>query len=259
MKLMGIIFLGLFGCRSADVERGGVGETCRARNDCERGLACLREVCVLDNSSLNATSKSCDRVECAAAGDCCTDFVPDSGCPDYDAACQANPDDCLAFETLCKCNRDCTDSLCVDTSPECIIDSHCPWFDRTLCVDRKCVECRSPADCSDSTNLCVSGACIPRCTSDSECPLLHTCVDSQCSPTGCTTDRECSFVLGTPDAVCDDHECAVACRSNTECDVGAFEVCRNERCVFVGCQTDAECRAYLDIENTDANVTAVCR
>lgn len=220
---------------------------------------CVRDVCVPDVASIPATTRSCYRIECEADADCCTDFVPDPGCADYDAACQANPNDCLAFDSFCRCNRACSDARCEDTTPECIVDSHCLYFDRRLCEAKHCVECRAPADCADSTDLCEDGACVPRCTADAECDLLQSCVDGRCTDTGCTTDRECIFLLGSSSAVCDSGECVAGCDSNAECDAAAFETCRAGRCEFVGCENDAECRVYLDIENETANVSAECR
>jgi len=241
------------------MKRGGIGESCRARNDCASGLACIRDTCVPDNSALRVTGKSCFRVECGEATDCCGTFVPDPSCADYQAACEANPDDCLAFRQLCECHRECTEARCVDTSPECLIDSHCPWFDRSLCVDERCVECRVNTDCADTTDACVDGACTAACTADAQCPLLNTCVEGACIPTGCTSDRECAFVLGTANATCRDSKCEVSCSSNTDCDLDRFEACDDGRCVFVGCSTDAECRAYLDLANEPGDVSAECR
>lgn len=242
-----------------DVRRGSVGESCRARNDCGSGLVCIRDVCVRDGSSLPITGKACVRVECSVAADCCTDYVPDGSCASLEADCQANPNNCLPYRTYCQCNRGCEDDLCVDTSPECIVDDHCLGIDEPYCAGERCVACRNEADCGGAGDQCVDGECIAACSRDEECPLLSTCTNGVCTETGCSSDRECAFLLGTSAAVCDDGRCEVSCDSDLECRTDRFEACSSGRCVFAGCSTDVECRAYLDLENEPSNVRAECR
>jgi len=247
-------------CGGDEYRRGRVGESCQARNDCTGGLVCVRNVCVSDNSSLEVTGRSCYRVECATAGDCCSDFVPDPSCASLQADCQANPNNCLPYRTYCECNRACDDSLCVDTSPECLVDNHCYGIDTPYCVAESCVACRNAADCDGEGDQCIGGQCVAACTHDEECALLSSCVNGTCEETGCKTDLECSYLLGTANGECGtDRACHVRCTSNSECRVDQFEVCKSGECIFSGCNTDDECRAYLDLEYEPTNVTAECR
>ena len=265
-KLLHLVYLTILyscvmlGCSSeSSFRRGGAGESCRARNDCASGLACIKDVCVVGSSDLSVTGKSCYRVECEADVDCCADFVPGPECDLYEDACQANPDDCDAFRLFCECNRVCEEALCIDTGPACSVDEECPALTSPYCVNTRCVECREHGDCLGAKERCIEGTCTEQCESDEQCPLLHTCDAGTCILSGCTSDRECVFVLGHPNGRCTEGECYVGCGADAECDASAFEVCHEGRCTFIGCESDAECRAYLDLSEPTDTVRAECR
>lgn len=250
----------LGGCSSeSSFRRGNAGESCRARNDCASGLACVKDVCVVGGSDLSVTGKSCYRVECEADADCCAAFVPGPECDLYEDACQANPEDCDAFRLFCQCNRVCEEAICIDTGPACSMDEECPGLTSPYCVDTRCVECREHGDCLGEKERCIEGTCTEPCESDEQCPLLHTCDAGTCILSGCTSDRECVFVLGHPNGRCAESECYVGCVEDAECDASAFEVCHEGRCTFIGCESDAECRAYLDLSEPTGNARAECR
>lgn len=234
-----------------------MGESCRARNDCRTGLACISQVCAPGSVDLSATGKSCYRVECGANADCCVDFVPASGCDVYESECLMDPTNCYAFHALCQCNRICTDNLCVNVGPSCAVDGECPSVTVPYCVGGRCVACREHGDCGEGAR-CIEGKCDPQCKSDANCPLLYTCNAGTCVLAGCTSDRECVFVLGQSRGRCVNKACVVGCSDDAECNVTAFEVCRQGLCTFVGCNTDAECRAYLGLSETPGNVRAQC-
>ncbi len=254
------LFLVFAGCSdAAPYYRGGAGESCQARNDCAEGLACVRERCMPEGFGLEPTGKECFRVECAEKADCCADFLPDSNCALYEESCTADPSQCLAFLTLCQCNEECEDSLCVDRGPNCTVDANCAFVSTPFCEVGKCVACREHADCAFADERCVSGECIVPCVDDAECPLLYSCMAGSCVATGCASDRECSFYLGDGRASCREGVCEVPCSTDYECDQSAFEVCSDGVCVFAGCNTNAECRVVLGIESEDPGVTAECR
>ncbi len=255
-----IIFIGcmLLGCASDSFQRGEAGESCRARNDCVSGLSCISDRCTPGAPSLTVTGKACYRVQCGTDTDCCADFVPASGCEIYEKDCQANPNNCDAYLTLCQCRRTCENELCVDPGPSCTTDTQCPSSTEPYCVSRQCVECREHGDCLDSER-CVSGSCQTACKTSENCAPLHSCSNGLCVPSGCTTDRECVFVLGHPQGLCANGACIVGCVDSSGCNAAAFEVCQAGRCTFAGCATDAECRAYLDLSNSPGNTRAVCR
>ncbi len=240
-------------------QRGTAGESCRARNDCEIGLACINETCVPGSPLLSVTGKACYRVQCENDAGCCADFVPASGCDAYEAACKADPSDCDAYRRLCQCNRACVDELCVDKGPGCAADAECSSLSSPYCVGSRCVECRDHGDCLDGGARCIEGACKASCKTNENCPRLHACEAGLCVPSGCTSDRECSFVLGDSRGRCANGACFVGCTNDTQCNATAFEVCHEGRCTFAGCENDAECRAYLDLSSTPGGVRAVCR
>ncbi len=245
-------------CSGDSFRRGKAGESCRARNDCETGLSCISEQCVPGPPLLSFTGKACFRIQCGNDADCCADFVPAAGCDVYERDCQANPNNCDAFRTLCQCRKTCSSELCVDPGPSCTTNANCPSSTTPYCVERRCVECREHGDCLD-TERCVSGACEAACKTNENCPPLHACSNGLCVPSGCTSDRECAFVLDNPKGRCVNTACIIACANSNECNASAFEVCENGLCIFAGCQTDAECRAYLDLNNSPGNTQAVCR
>lgn len=248
----------LLACGSEPAPLGGLGETCASRRDCVSGLGCIRSVCLNEGRNLTVTGRDCYRVECEATADCCAQFVPDPGCDAYDAACVADPADCLAFRSLCQCNRECTDSTCVDRGPNCMADGECPRFTTPYCVADRCHTCREHGDCTSDTARCVDGECVAGCTRDEDCQVLEACEIGTCVARDCTSDRECAFVTGDARARCAAGACTTACSVDAECDERRFEVCHDDRCTFVGCEADPECRAYLDLAPGDP-ARAVCR
>lgn len=247
------------GCAS-NARQGNVGESCRARNDCSRDLACVRNTCVPGGLGLSATGRECYVVECSEDADCCSDFVPDSNCSVYEETCQSNPSLCLAFFSLCVCNRNCVDDQCYEDAPACTVDDHCAFASRPFCQSERCVACREHADCQGGSERCVEGACVAGCERDEQCSLLEACTEGTCVPRGCASDRECVLLLADGRSVCRDGGCAISCSEDWECDEAALEVCHEGSCVFAGCTTDAECRIVLDVANElSENVRAECR
>ena len=260
LGLMYALYAGTTGCSGErPFHRGGAGESCRARNDCASGLACISEVWVVGTADLTVTGKGCYRVECKDQSDCCADFVPAPECELYEDACDADPNDCDAFRLFCQCNQACEGELCVELGPACSMDEACPSLTSPYCVESRCVECREHGDCFGASQRCVGGTCTASCEADEQCPLLYTCDAGTCVLSGCTSDRECVFVLGHPRGRCAEGACFVGCTDDAECDAMAFEVCYEGRCTFVGCESDAECRAYLDLSETNNDVHAECR
>ncbi len=214
-------------------------------------------VCVSEKRNITPSAKSCYKVECAAADDCCKDFTPSLGCDKFKADCDADPAYCLTYHTFCECNRTCDAELCVDSPPLCTSNDECTSFLAPFCVSGSCAECAQNGDCPGESDQCLSGKCKPPCSQNEQCPLLHSCQNGECVESGCTTDKECYFLLGDSRAACDAGECRLPCQSSSEC--SAFDVCQDGVCVFVGCDTDEECRAYLGLERRTGAVKAVCK
>jgi hypothetical protein len=238
--------------------QGERGESCRARNDCADGLACIRNTCVKNDFPISAVGGSCAIIECTSDAECCPD--------ELSPMCQNAKEDCAGgdqwacdtFEDMCVCDQVCRDNQCrFDLS--CVDDNDCSSFGQT-CEGGSCVECTDNSQCGGD-ELCVEGICTEGCSVDANCPLFHVCQDSKCVESGCTTDRECVLFTNNGNATCQDGQCLVACQNDAECGGGfgnSFEVCQDGRCVFVGCETDKECRIALELENRPDEIRAVC-
>lgn len=239
-------------------KQGARGESCLARNDCENGLACVRNTCVKNDYPISAVSGSCTLIECTDDAGCC-----DAALSPYCESLQTDCDDgdsfaCDNFENQCACTSECVDNQCRQKEIACQEDFDCGFGQS--CDDGECVECSEDSECSNGES-CVDNRCEAGCEVDSNCPLFNSCENSECVETGCQTDRECVIFSGSGNATCDEGECVVACENDAECNGQGdafFEVCEAGRCVFVGCENDSECRAALNIANTDGNFSAVC-
>lgn len=241
---------------SSEVRLSARGETCRFRNECEAGLACVNAVCIDNEYEVAATARYCDRLECQNQQDCC-ERNPNADC------------DRLA----------CTEGLCRTT---CTDDPDCG--NGNFCITSRCVDCRDDNDCVGDS-VCRTGACVDPCESRTDCPFLNDCRNGDCVYVGCTDDRECKAFLDDARAVCgapDDamvRGCEVPCQNDEECqDIGGFVAqnprngqtnssnqndydffeCLSGRCQYVGCATDEECRIFLNL-GPNQNDQAVCR
>ena len=242
---------------------GQKGESCEARNDCADGLACVNQVCVLDEFNISKTSKGCDVIQCNSPADC-IQVVP--ACKQLKADCDdGNQTACDQLDAGCKfaCNNN---NLCVTT---CTDDTECPqnW----TCNAGECVECTNDDQCS-AGQKCVNNSCIEPCANDLECPVFHVCNNGECIDEGCASDRECVALLHNVEAICNDGQCLAPCQSDADCDSPTnydFWSCQNNVCQYMGCETDDECRAaifgggfvpdgIIDVvcrDGADANVT----
>lgn len=230
----------------------GRGESCRWRNDCQAGLACVNDVCTLNDFSITTTAKSCDLIECTTDADCCDE--PSSYCMSLEADCRAGDTfSCMEYDRSCACRRACDANRCVS---HCTSDADC--FGGT-CAAGSCVECTTDDDCFGDY-VCDSGSCVAGCGSNRDCPYLHRCETGRCVEAGCTTDRECIALTGNPSSVCSDSECTTPCTNDAECNPGGyrFQDCVSGSCVYVGCETDEECRIFLDV-SPGSSTSAVCR
>jgi hypothetical protein len=256
------------GMQPAGNRYSGAGETCQAKNDCEGDLVCQSSVCRPVELALDRTPKSCHRIECATADDCCKSFVPNPNCDTYEQNCKTDPVFCATYRSLCVCSQDCVDDVCVAGAPGCMDDGECTSQQTPFCVDNKCRQCASDGDCPGMDAQCVGGACMAACAVDENCPLLHACVDKACVETGCKSDRECAFLTKDVRGACKAGKCTVPCEQDADCASPpgvtpsaerAFEVCEAGECKFVGCDDDAQCRALFDLQNMPGNVRAVCK
>jgi hypothetical protein len=241
----------------------GAGESCQAKNDCTPELSCVMTTCRDTAVGLPQLSKSCYRVECATQADCCASFVPNANCDMYKANCQTDPIFCNTYRSLCQCNMDCQDELCVMAANGCMSNAECTSTQTPFCVDNQCRQCGADTDCSGSDGKCVDGTCMAPCSADENCPLLEQCQDGACVQTGCQSDRECAFLMHNAQTKCSDGMCSVPCSDDVDCandkNTTGFDTCQDGVCKFIGCDNDSECRALLGLANQKTNVRAVCR
>lgn len=264
LALIGAASLG-FGCDDDDegavagpqmtvpANRGEVGESCRARNDCADGLACIRQVCVLGEFPIAPSALGCDIIECNAVADCVR-LAP--GCEDLQMACAAG-DMVLCEQFEQACNFVCEANRC---EARCVDDIDCGGG---FCQGGQCVQCMADADCLEG-ETCRRGLCVEPCANDLECPLFHTCTNGECLHTGCGSDRECVALLRNAEARCVDGTCAAPCATDADCDERDdydFLKCIEGVCQHAGCESDVECRARLFGEDPvdDGVIDVVCR
>lgn len=238
--------------KTAPARRGVKGESCLARNDCQSGLMCVSNMCVIDEFPIRHEAKVCDIVECQAPADC----VRIAGtCSEHQEACTNGVQAaCDAFDRWC--TFACEDARCVW---QCKEDDHCGGL---RCVEGDCVECRNDADCEDGER-CQEGDCVEPCQNDGDCPIFHACGgDGRCVESGCSSDRECVAATRRVEARCEEEKCIVPCVSDSECDDPNdfdFMACDDGVCRYVGCSTDTECRAAVAWGGLPDGVSVVCQ
>ncbi len=128
---------------------------------------------------------------------------------------------------------------------DCLEASHCTDANKPACVDGKCRECATAADCPTSGDVCYSDLkCGSECTGDGDCPDLcdtdagvcvqcltvADCSDQLCHPTqlrcvDCVADSDCPAEASR----CQhhDHKCK-ECLIDTDCASG--EICDKQSC-----------------------------
>lgn len=264
VMLLGIVFAA--GCNDEPEQielipnqQGARGESCQARNDCEKGLACVRNTCVKNEYPISAVAGSCSVIQCTTDEECC-DATLSPYCESLEQDCaNGQPYACDAFDDQCGCNQECKDRICRPKPRSCTEDYDCPGS-LPSCSGGKCVECTKNSQCRGE-DQCVNNSCESGCVADANCPLFESCENSKCVETGCVSDRECVIFTGSGDATCDDGECGVACQNDAECNRNSnsfFEVCESGRCEFVGCESDHECRIAFGLAEMDGQLSAVC-
>jgi hypothetical protein len=262
---------GSVGMPAPGTRYGGQGESCQAKNDCAEDLSCVSNVCRQVSVPLSRVAKNCYRVECANKNDCCAGFVPKDSCPTYKQNCETDPVFCNTYRSLCECNQDCVDELCVAAPAGCMSNAECTSMQTPFCMQGKCRQCDKDSACTGDATKCVAGVCMAACRIDENCALLQKCQDGACVDTGCMSDRECAFMSAVTSAVCREGKCQTPCTADSDCKstqssgaddndmIRGPQICEKGQCVFVGCESDAECRALLKIESSPGNVRAVCR
>jgi hypothetical protein len=253
--------------------RGQRGESCQARNDCAKGLACISGVCSKNDFDIAVKARQCDVIECERTADCCggkpteapaacarrttvcTPTLP--GCQQAacttDANCGAGTcglgycsNSTLRCDSASDCADTCVNQLCTLSGVSCI-DNACP--PAGTCQSRTCM-CANPAydptdpictnpDCVDLCQLrCEDERCVPdtSCEDDADCRALgsNICDDGRCVE--CLEDDDCDEEGGEE---CIRSRCQKPCTEDEECPF--FHQCQNGECVETGCSSHREC------------------
>jgi hypothetical protein len=258
--------------------KGGVGESCRTRADCDTGLACIATICT-DPAAPPDASPGEAGDPCASNADCGEELTClDSACVKVSSLLEAG--EAAAIGEPCSSHDDC------DTGLECVRDV-CSGSEHGLePTGKECVivECRETEDCCPEPHsncdlyksICDQGggqnycewydencvcrleewACVaekceytPSCSDDGDCSFDEVCISSRCAQ--CREDSDCGGAL-----VCDDGKCVDRCEKHEQCPI--FHECQSGSCVEVGCASDLECVA-LFADAFAACIDAECR
>jgi hypothetical protein len=255
--------------------RRGIG--CSVKNDCDRGLSCIRGVCQPSSFGLSPTAKECIQIDCAGSEDCCGGVpteIPDK-CRSRASTCLAQLPGCL--QKACTRSSDCAGGgacvgNCAVSSGECRGNVDCL---ANKCVEGKCsldfTACQSDAECT--ANVCAGGSCAcenpnylpthPVCQ-DPDCAglCIWSCEESRCViPTSCGTNDDCFgakplCVEGTCvecsrstdcsfGKICLAGNCETPCQNDAQC--ALFEACQAGECIYAGCRSDRECTLSPDV------------
>ncbi len=184
--------------------RSGWGAECATNDDCQLGSWCKQGLC-LPRAQVSLCPGA-QTTECPQ-GERCNQLTlvceEDLGC--------STDDDCSAGEICNTGSRACQPRCTVDTQAEI-----CPAA--TRCVEEKCVQCGSDADCGPGLACDAAGNCSAgtRCYTDRDCSVPLVCLVQ----TGACLPR-------APSCRSDDN-----CAANQRCDVPSG------RCIARDCQPD---------------------
>ncbi len=251
--------------------KGGAGESCTRRDDCETNLTCIDNRCI-SPAAANAKQDGGMMIETRGqAGESCTRRAD---CQSK-LACVAQV--CVAETSLtdmpqsaqgdrgesCQARNDCAPGLAC-------VNAHCSPDSYDVTVQAKdCfrVECSKTTDCCDTflastscpswKTLCDGGDASYCNIYDSQCKCPYTCSNELCViEDHCTMDTDCGSSLlkcfdmkcaqckvnadcADPDAACVSGVCKAGCKRNEQCPL--FQACQSGKCVDVGCASDREC------------------
>lgn len=217
-----------------DTSSGGVpvGNDCRFDTDCPptRIRFCVNYTCkncIGDSDCAQQSGKRCVLNVCSECG---TDEDCDDRNPCTDDVCSADGHACSHKPNSLPCDdgsdeADCTVGVCSDGK----------------CVSRprRCEErlpCTPPCSSSD---VCVNGACTPKCDNASNCSSGFACRDGGCQD-GCFLDDECDDGNECTDDRCQDNATCSHTPNNANCENGS-SICCSGRCFEPKCTEDRTC------------------
>lgn len=229
--------------------RGKRGENCQARNDCDKGLACLNGVCSKNEFDVGVAVKQCDRIDCTKTADCC-------GGKPTKAPTKCNTRDRVCTPTLAGCSpsQTCTsDAVCGEGTCRPQPPGTCTLLGGT---------CTTTADCQDvcdDSGVCTRSGVI--CTLDTDCDYVSYNDTISCTlPTRTCNCANPDYVAGA--AICSDPDCVdlcllrcvaercvadQSCETNADCASFGLSICEDERCVE--CVESSDCDEDETCEN----------
>lgn len=164
--------------------RADWGNDCTTHEECSAGLYCRQGLCKGRNEVSLCPGGT--KEECPTGQRCHpTNFVCEE-----DLGCAVN-EDCSAGELCNTGSRQCVARCTVETAADI-----CSGGEK--CVNERCVQCASIADCGPGLSCDVSGQCSAgdRCFSDRDCPVPNVCYleTGSClpKPPPCVSDEECA-------------------------------------------------------------------
>jgi hypothetical protein len=208
------------------------------------GYICVSGACTMGTCH---TGASCSGGQICNASHVCAD------CTD-DASCQGSYTDgricvnkaCVIGTchdtTQCSNGKICVNASCVD----CTNDNQCA--SGQLCLSGGCTmgNCRTAADCHDTTKVCTANACGP-CASNSDCSGAygsnHVCNGGSCVAGNCVAKGDCAasgLVCGSQTAF----TCG-PCSGDPQCasEYGSGHICVGTACTTGTCHDSSTCSA----------------
>ena len=264
-------------------ERGAQGESCTRRDDCEKGLRCVDQVCVGGDGGTASPGPDPAAPGAGSEGDACSArrgcksglSCVSNVCAPLSSGMQpggrySGRGESCAASNECAQDLACIGSMCVSVTLG--LERTTKTCDRVECAED--VDCcadfvpnpnceayrqnceKDPVFCNTYRSLCeCSRRCIdelcavaaPGCSASAECTSLQTpfCVEGSCVQ--CMTDGNCPG----QGAKCDQGVCMSACTSDEQCPL--LHACQEGACTEVGCRSDRECVFITD------DPDAVCR
>ncbi len=214
---------------------GKRGESCLNSSECDKSLACIRNVCTQSDFNVAIGAKVCQQIDCAEAADCCAN-VPaecENYAENYARYCQPyEVATCPQQTTLASCTTD--DQCTVDGEACDTVSGYCRCTENPD-YDTQNATCRM--SCQACSYTCSGERCVPKCTDDFDCGV-GTCDTASGTCFECESNDDC-YGAGEE---CRDHTCTVPCKQNENCPL--FHTCNQDtgECDYTGCKDDHECQ-----------------
>lgn len=231
---------------------GACEQSCDDDADCDAGLVCLNDACVLPLAC--ETSEDCPNANvCASdptalpAGKHCMQNGTNPEGASCDSAHECESGLCIdgRCELECETSADCTDGECAQRALNnggfalLCSSAGCDCKRNEVCLrDGSCTSAKSClAEACSNGETCVGGVCRTTCTATADCDNDESCTFSDTEAAYFCAVNDCACAS---DEVCTSGQCvaASACRVDSQCPSGV--------CLFGQCQTACESEKDCD-------------